>query len=95
MLTPNTRMGADSVFYRVEQRLTEQGWGRRAHETANDWITRLKADAKMDTASLAEIVELHNRYRFDPVGLSDAQRVRFKESVSEWLASNTRASHTA
>ncbi|MEQ1772937.1 MAG: transglutaminase domain-containing protein, partial [Burkholderiales bacterium] len=84
MLSINTPMGSDSEFYRIEQRLTEQGWGRRAHETACDWLTRLKADAKMDTASLAEIVELHNRYRFDPMGLSDVQRTQLKNVVGAW-----------
>lgn len=86
--------GADSEFYRIEQRLTEQGWGRRAHETANDWIARLKADAPMDTTSLAEMVELHNRYRFDPMGLSDAQRALLNDAAGKWLANNASATQT-
>jgi transglutaminase-like putative cysteine protease len=86
--------GADSEFYRVEQRLTEQGWGRRAHETAQDWLARLKVDAKMDTASLAEIVELHNRYRFDPLGVTDAQRQRLKEVANRWLTGHARTVQT-
>ena len=79
-------MGADSEFYRIEQRLRERGWGRYAHETAQDWLARLKADAKVDTAMLAEVVELHNRYRFDPAGLAPSQRARLKNAASGWLA---------
>ena len=85
-LTKSQRMGADSEFYRIEQRLTEQGLGRRAHETAQDWLARLKAGAKMDTTLLAEVVELHNRYRFDPLGLNDTQRTRLKDAANGWLA---------
>ncbi len=92
ILAPFSYAGADSEFYRIEQRLTEQGWGRRAHETTQDWLARLKTDTKMETASLVEIVELHNRYRFDPLGLDEAQRVRLKHTANTWLAGNLRAS---
>ena len=95
IVTSQLRMGSDSEFYRIEQRLTEEGWGRRPHETSHDWLLRLTADATVDTAVLADIVELHNRYRFDPLGLDDAQRAQLKDSASAWLASNTGATHTA
>ena len=94
IVTTLQRTGADSEFYRIEQRLTEQGWGRHAYETAQDWLARLKTDTQMDTATLADIVELHNRYRFDPVGLDDAQRARLKAVVGGWLAGNTNATRT-
>ncbi len=89
ILTSYSPTGTDSEFYRIEQRLAAQGCGRRAHETTRDWLTRLKADAQIDTAPLAGIADLHNRYRFDPLGLSDAQRARLKESAGAWLAGNT------
>lgn len=88
-LKPDACSGADSEFYRVEQQLAAQGWGRRTHETAHDWLARLKADAPVDTAPLAEMVELHNRYRFDPLGLSVPQRARLRESSRGWLARHT------
>jgi hypothetical protein len=91
ILTSKSPVGADSEFYRVEQRLTEQGWGRRTHETAQDWLARLTIDAKLDTASLAEIVELHNRYRFDPLGLDEPQRLRLKHIANAWLTGNMHA----
>ena len=85
MVTEYSRHGADSGFYRIEQRLAEQGWARRTHETARDWLVRLAADAKMDTTLLAEIVELHNRYRFDPAGLPAPQRAQLAACVAQWL----------
>ena len=94
MLTDSPRTGSDSGFYRIEQRLTEQGWGRRAHETAQDWLARLNTDAKMDTAALMEIVALHNRYRFDPAGLDATQRARLEDAASVWLAGNANAVQT-
>ena len=84
----DSRVGADSEFYRIEQQLAEQGWGRGTHETASDWLARLKRDAGWDTTALHELVQLHNRYRFDPRGLSDAQRARFKATAATWLARN-------
>ncbi len=91
IVTHDMATGADSDFYRIEQRLTEQGWGRLAHETARDWLARLQTDAKMDIAVLAEIVALHNRYRFDPAGLDATQRTRLKAVVGGWLADNANA----
>jgi hypothetical protein len=91
MLTIQIRKGGDSEFYRVEQRLTEQGLGRRAHETSQDWLARLESGATLDTSSLVEMAELHNRYRFDPLGLSEAQRALLKDAASTWLALNKTA----
>ena len=94
IVIPTSVMGADSEFYRIEHQLTEQGWGRLAHETARDWLMRLQTDAKMDIVALAEIVALHNRYRFDPAGLDATQRVRLKNAAGGWLANNTNAAKT-
>ncbi|MBI4204155.1 MAG: transglutaminase domain-containing protein [Betaproteobacteria bacterium] len=79
--------GADSELYRIEQRMGELGWGRRVHETAGDWLARLRADAPVDCGALAEIVDLHYRYRFDPRGLSGTQRARLRQAGAAWIAS--------
>jgi len=34
---------------------------------------------------LAEIVALHNRYRFDPAGLPAEERARLKQAAEQWL----------
>jgi hypothetical protein len=86
-VTEIDRAGRDSDFYRVEQHLNEQGRGRRPDETTHDWLARLSTAATLDTTALAEIIELHNRYRFDPAGLSSAQRQRLRACADGWLAS--------
>ena len=83
--TKSLRTGNDSGFYRIEQRLTERGLGRRAHETTSDWLARLQVEAKLDTQPLAEIVDLHYRFRFDPVGLDETQRARLKDLADRWV----------
>jgi len=96
MLISTDRAGADSEFYHIEQRWTEQGWGRYPHETTYDWLTRLNNDATLpDTTPLAEIVELHNRYRFDPAGVTDEQRARLKTLATQWLAVPVRSGTSA
>ncbi len=85
-VTDDDRTGSDSEFYRVEQRLNEQSRGRRPDETTHDWLARLGTDAKMDTTALAEMAEMHNRYRFDPAGLTTVQRQRLRDCAAGWLA---------
>ncbi len=80
--------GADSEFYLIEHRLAERGWARRAHETAGDWLKRLRAEAPVDAVTLGEIVELHYRYRFDPPGLTPEERLRLKQAATNWLERN-------
>lgn len=83
-----TWTGADSEFYLIERRLAERGWARRGYETAGDWIKRLRAEAPVDSPTLAEIVELHYRYRFDPSGLTPDERLRLKQAAANWLERN-------
>jgi hypothetical protein len=78
--------GMDSELYLIERRLNTTGWGRRQHETVTDWVHRLRAESPLDASSLIEIAELHCRYRFDPAGLSPAERTRLGETVHTWLA---------
>ena len=88
LVTTMRPVGNDSPFYRIEQRLAQQGWGRRAHETAHDWLNRLNTEAKIDTTTLAEIIALHYRYRFDPAGLDAAQRTQLNDAARVWLTDN-------
>ena len=80
--------GADSEFYQIERRAAELGWARHPHETALDWIARLRADAPLDTQALGEIAALHYRYRFDPAGIDGGARRKLAEAVTAWLARN-------
>ncbi|MGH8704393.1 MAG: transglutaminase-like domain-containing protein [Burkholderiales bacterium] len=75
-----SRQGADSEFYAVEQALARRSGARPAGEALGVWVAR--AAAGLDAArrvSLAEALGLHNRYRFDPQGLGDDERRRLRE----------------
>ena len=68
--------GLDSEFYRVERKLTERGALRQPGEPLSTWLLRASTDpALADLSSrLRELLALHYRYRFDPLGLNQADR---------------------
>jgi uncharacterized protein YbdZ (MbtH family) len=68
--------GLDSEFYLLEKKLTDRGVPRETGESLSDWLLRV-----LDTPDLIELrrplqelLLLHYRYRFDPLGLSAADR---------------------
>ncbi|MEN9574718.1 MAG: hypothetical protein RL514_2573 [Verrucomicrobiota bacterium] len=80
------RPGTDSEFYRIEVRLEELGLGRRAGETLADWLARIEPLAKLPVTPLRQLLALHYRLRFDPLGLSGPERTALRSGVGEWLA---------
>lgn len=77
--------GADSDFYRVEQRLREAGFDRAAGETLSDWLTRIRTSSPLATPELDAALTLHYRLRFDPVGLSPGERDALRDAVRAWI----------
>ncbi|MCX6897513.1 MAG: DUF4129 domain-containing transglutaminase family protein [Verrucomicrobia bacterium] len=79
--------GADSEFYLIEKHLTQAGLPRREGEPLGEWLRRLEAArrAGMRIPSLEEIVVLHYAYRFDPLGITAAQRRELKSRAESWL----------
>jgi transglutaminase-like putative cysteine protease len=73
------RPGQDSEFYLIAERLRAAGRGRRSDEPPSEWIERIQA------RELAPILDLHNRYRFDPEGLSQSERVSLRAQADAWL----------
>jgi hypothetical protein len=69
--------GADSEFYALTKDLPP----RDAAETLTAWLARV-APGKYDAA-----LRLHQRYRFDPLGLSDDERARLRELCRARIAS--------
>jgi len=68
--------GADSEFYALEQSLTARSTG----ETHAAWIKRIAADLPGQTADqIRSALQLHQRYRFDPDGISANERSRLRE----------------
>jgi len=80
--TPPARRypGKDSEFYAVERVLAARSAPRAAHESLAGWA--LRAAGAIDAAQRAELLDalaLHQRYRFDPAGLSPAERRALRE----------------
>ena len=73
------RPGEDSEFYLITERLRVAGLGRRDDEPPSQWIERIQAN------DLAPILHLHNRYRFDPAGLTHTERASLKTQAAAWL----------
>jgi protein-glutamine gamma-glutamyltransferase len=79
--------GADSEFYRIEQAMAVRFSERAPEETMRDWLRRIRSHI-LDAGArdeLAALLELHYRCRFDPRGVSPAERNQFRERVRAWL----------
>ena len=78
--------GADSEFYQIESRLTRAGGARAPHETLTTWLMRIgREHPNINVVLLQELLRLHYRYRFDPRGLSSADREVLALGVRRWL----------
>ena len=80
--------GLDSEFYRLEQKLVERGLIRQSSEPLSAWLQRVA-----DAPDLAELkhplhgaLRLHYRHRFDPRGLTPAEREALRREVESCLA---------
>lgn len=78
--------GQDSEFYLIEQRMAQLGHARREAEAVSEWMARVAANAGADAASLDALSRLHYRHRFDPDGLSTAEREALRKQALAWLA---------
>lgn len=68
------RSGTDSEFFALERRLAERfAAPRERAELPGAWVARLALDGAA-AAALRAALELHERYRFDPRGISAAER---------------------
>jgi hypothetical protein len=75
--------GHDSAFYRLEHALATRGLPRQPPEALADWLERALAEPALVElrAPLRELLRLHYRYRFDPPGLSDAEKTSLVTNV--------------
>jgi transglutaminase-like putative cysteine protease len=73
--------GTDSELYLLERALAQAGLGRAPGETVLMWLSRIEArlPEELRGAGAGEIAALHYRYRFDPAGLTSAERERLRE----------------
>jgi hypothetical protein len=72
--------GFDSEFYALERKLAAHGMGRQPSEPLASWLQRIAKQERMSeiTPALQELLELHYRYRFDPLGLNSGDRERLR-----------------
>lgn len=86
--TPNWT-GADSPFLKLEELLQAAGYLRGQGELLAPWLSRI------GYAHLIGLLRIHNQWRFDPNGISPAQKTQLADDVnmemvqiSERLAAN-------
>ena len=73
-----TPLGLDSEFMAVLD-LLDQHEHRPAHVPPARWLMAMTLPAGIERTVLSEALTLHDRLRFDPVGLDHAQRLRLRE----------------
>jgi len=80
--------GQDSELYLIEGRLKKLGLGRDPDETLASWFRRVRSNpALVDSEeTLAPVLALHYRYRFDPNGLTGPERAALGSRARAWLA---------
>jgi protein-glutamine gamma-glutamyltransferase len=90
---PNDWPGQDSEFYQLEKRLAERGVPRGPGEPLSDWLLRVvdTPDFTELRGPLQELLRLHYRYRFDPLGLSETDREALRNEARKCLESLSRA----
>jgi transglutaminase-like putative cysteine protease len=77
--------GRDSELYLVESRMAQLGYARQKAETMAEWMARVVANTGTDAAVLDALSRLHYRHRFDPDGLSAAERLALRAHALAWL----------
>ena len=83
-----SRKGTDSAFYLIEKTLKAKGYRRDSGETYTAWIDRLEKAETADSLAyrpLRPLIDLHNRYRFDPKGLAEPEKRRLQSGVERWM----------
>jgi protein-glutamine gamma-glutamyltransferase len=80
--------GLDSEFYQIERRLAERGVRRQPGEPLSAWLWRVTTDPALAEVrdGIRELLRLHYRYRFDPEGLSQADRETLRREAAGCLA---------
>jgi protein-glutamine gamma-glutamyltransferase len=78
--------GADSEFFQLETRLAKAGLAQDNQEMTGEWLMRISQDLPVATELLETVLRIHQKYRFDPNGISAAEREQLKTMVQHCLA---------
>lgn len=89
--------GKDSEWYEIENRLNVFGVERHPWEPFSHWLQRIRATktGSVFADSLDAILSLHYRYRFDPKGITKAERETLTSRVNAWLEQTAVLKQTA
>jgi hypothetical protein len=83
-----TRPGLDSEFYQLERKLIQRGVSREPGEPLSVWLPRAIAEPGLFDIRqpLQQLLLLHYRYRFDPLGLNQSDREALRREANLCLA---------
>ncbi len=75
--------GLDSDFYKLEKEIARRGVPREPSQPLNEWLRRVAMTPDFSGLSgpLQELLRLHYRYRFDPLGLDEDDRKALHEQT--------------
>jgi transglutaminase-like putative cysteine protease len=79
--------GLDSEFYQLERKLIQRGVSRQPGEPLSAWLPRAIAEPGLleIRQPLQQLLFLHYRYRFDPLGLSQSDREALRREANVCL----------
>jgi len=77
--------GIDSPFYQIVQQLTLVGYERLTSETLTIWLQRTKIAHCLPLNEMKNLLQLHQRYRFDPQGINQEELELLRLLVQKWL----------
>ena len=74
--------GAESPFHQILAALTVHAGSRPPGESLERWLRQIGAG---ETAEMNTMISQHQRWRFDPAGLSAVEQQQLAETVAVWL----------
>ncbi|HDM77869.1 MAG TPA: transglutaminase domain-containing protein [Deltaproteobacteria bacterium] len=85
-LKPVTHQGIDSDFYTIVETLIELGYERHPWESMKEWIDKIGSSPPLENENgdLQQILRLHYRYRFDPMGIKSGEKEKLTKLVDNW-----------
>lgn len=79
-----SRVGDDSAFFQIIEKLEKADYQRQAGEPLEAWLQRIASDLPQFTR-LQQMLAWHQRYRFDPQGLPAKEQQQLQMAVATWL----------
>ena len=82
-LAPADWPGLDSEFFLLEHKLAGRGLRRQREESLAEWLARASTEPSVADlrSTLLDLLGLHYRYRFDPLGLSGEERHKLRRQA--------------